>query len=102
MRRIFQDVEPNLVIHTASPKFDSPNHMMYNANMKGTKNLIQIAKKSEIQSFAYMSSASVTDDAKTDLRNADETYPIILGDRLPEFYIYTKAHVGTHVLTHPS
>ncbi|KAE8364797.1 hypothetical protein BDV27DRAFT_144949 [Aspergillus caelatus] len=97
MRRIFQDVKPNLVIHTASPKFDSPNHIMYRDNLEGTKSLIQVAKESRTQSFVYMSSASVISDAKTDLRSADETYPIILGDRQPEFYLYTKALAGTHI-----
>ncbi|KAB8214282.1 hypothetical protein BDV33DRAFT_228416 [Aspergillus novoparasiticus] len=100
MRRIFQDVRPNLVIHMASPKFDSPKHNMYKVNVEGTKSLIQIAKESGTQSFVYTSSASVISDAKTDLRNADETYPVILGDGQPEFYVYTKALAETCVLTH--
>ncbi|KAK6819848.1 hypothetical protein RU639_007153 [Aspergillus parasiticus] len=95
MRRIFQDVRPNLVIHTASPKFDSPKHIMYKVNVEGTKSLVQIAKESGTQSFVYTSSASVISDAKTDLRNADETYPVILGDGQPEFYVYTKALAET-------
>lgn len=98
MRRIFQDVRPDVVIHTASPKFNAPNCIMYKVNVDGTKALIQIAKETGTQSFVYTSSASVISDAKTDLKNADETFPLILGDQ-PEFYAYTKALAETYVLS---
>lgn len=90
MRQVFDEVRPDIVIHTASPKFDSPNQIMYKVNVEGTKNLVQIAKESGTRSFVYTSSASVISDAKTDLRGADETYPVLLGDEQPEFYVYTK------------
>lgn len=90
MRQVFDEVRPDIVIHTASPKFDSPKQIMYKVNVEGTKNLVQIAKESGTQSFVYTSSASVISDAKTDLRGADETYPVLLGDEQPEFYVYTK------------
>jgi sterol-4alpha-carboxylate 3-dehydrogenase (decarboxylating) len=99
MRRIFQNIKPNVVIHTASPKFDTPNHIMYKVNVDGTKTLIQIAKEFGTESFIYTSSASVVSDAVTDLRNADESFPVILDDSQPEFYVHTKALAETYVLS---
>ncbi|EAW20260.1 C-3 sterol dehydrogenase/C-4 decarboxylase family protein [Aspergillus fischeri NRRL 181] len=99
MRQIFHEVKPDVVIHTASPKFDTPNHIMYKVNVEGTKNLVQIAQGSGTHSFVYTSSASVISDAKSDLKNADETYPVILGDQQPEFYVHTKALAETYVLS---
>ena len=99
IRRIFQEVKPDVVIHTASPKFDAPNHIMYKVNVEGTKALIQIAKESGTQSFVYTSSASVVSDAKADLKNGDEIFPVILGDKQPEFYVNTKALAESYVLS---
>ena len=48
MRQVFDEGRPDIVIHTASPKFDSPNQIMYKVNVEGTKNLVQIAKESGI------------------------------------------------------
>ncbi|GIJ82260.1 erg26, C-3 sterol dehydrogenase [Aspergillus pseudoviridinutans] len=75
MRQIFHGVKPDVVIHTASPKFDTPSHIMYKVNVEGTRNLVQIAQ------------------------DADETYPIILGDQQPEFYVHTKALAEIYVLS---
>lgn len=90
IRRIFDDVRPDVVIHTASPKFDAPMDIMYKVNVEGTKILLQIAKESGTKSFVYTSSASVISDAKTDLKGADETFPLIPSDEQPEFYVHTK------------
>lgn len=99
MRQIFQHTKPDVVIHTASPKFDAPSRTMYNVNVEGTKALVQIAKASGTRAFVYTSSASVVSDAKTDLSNADETLPVNLDDQQPEFYVYTKAVAETFVLS---
>ncbi|KAH3540829.1 hypothetical protein KXV64_005360 [Aspergillus fumigatus] len=98
MRQIFHEVKPDVVIHTASPRFDTPNHIMYKVNVEGTKNLVQIAQESGAHSCVYTSSASVISDGKTDLENADESYPVILGDQQPEYYTHTKALAETYVL----
>lgn len=66
--------------------------------MEGTKTLLQIAKESGAHSFVYTSSASVITDAKTDVKNGDETFPLIIGDQQPEFYVHTKALAETYVL----
>ena len=44
MRSIFQAVKPTVVLHTASPKFDAPSHIMYKVNVAGTKTLVEIAQ----------------------------------------------------------
>lgn len=94
IRRIFGDVKPDAVIHTASPKFDSPNDIMYKVNVEGTKTLTQIAKESGVKVLVYTSSASVISDAQTDLKGADETFPVMLEGQQPEFYVYTKVSRG--------
>jgi sterol-4alpha-carboxylate 3-dehydrogenase (decarboxylating) len=99
MRQIFHEIKPEVVIHTASPKFDTPNHILYKVNIEGTKNLVRIAQESGTHAFVYTSSASVINDGKTDLKNADETFPVILGDQQPEFYTHTKALAETYVLS---
>jgi sterol-4alpha-carboxylate 3-dehydrogenase (decarboxylating) len=99
MRRVFQHAKPDVVIHTASPKFDTPNRILYKVNVEGTKTLIQVAKEVGSRSFVYTSSASVISDAKTDLKNADESFPVILDDQQPEYYVYTKAVAETYVLS---
>lgn len=93
IRRIFDDVRPDIVIHTASPKFDAPIDIMYKVNIEGTKDLIQIAKETGTRCFVYTSSASVISDAKSDLMGADETFPLIPNDEQPEFYVHTKVCV---------
>lgn len=40
MQQIFHKVQPDVVIHTASPKFNALNHILYKVNVKGTKNLV--------------------------------------------------------------
>ncbi|KAF7516378.1 hypothetical protein G7054_g14182 [Neopestalotiopsis clavispora] len=102
IRRIFQQVRPGVVIHAASPHFAAPDEIMLRVNVEGTKDLVQIAKEFGTHSFVYTSSASVVSDGKTDLVNADETYPVILDDTQPEFYVYTKALAERIVLSQNS
>ncbi|RAH48746.1 NAD(P)-binding protein [Aspergillus brunneoviolaceus CBS 621.78] len=88
MRQLFQQIKPDTVIHTASPKFDAPKHTMYKVNVEGTKTLIHIAQESGTQCFVYTSSASVISNAQTDLHNADESYSVLLEEtQQPEFYV---------------
>ena len=91
VRAVFEKVRPEVVMHTASPRFDSPKQVMFAVNIKGTEMLVQVAKEFGIRSFIYTSSASVISDGKSDLVAADETYPLVLGDQQPEYYTHTKA-----------
>ncbi|PYI24018.1 hypothetical protein BO99DRAFT_428284 [Aspergillus violaceofuscus CBS 115571] len=45
-RWLFANVQPKIVIHTASPKFDAPNPILYKLNVEGTRTLLQIAQES--------------------------------------------------------
>lgn len=94
--RIFEAIRPDVVIHTASPKFDSPRDIMHRVNVQGTENVIQAAKASGAGCCVYTSSASVISDGRTDLINADETFPLVIGDRQPEFYVHTKVCYSMH------
>ena len=90
VRAVFERVKPEVVFHTASPRFDSPKAIMYAVNIEGTENLVKTAREFGTQSFIYTSSASVISDGKTDLVGADETYPLVTGDQQPEYYTHTK------------
>lgn len=90
MTKLFAELKPNVVIHTASPRFDSPKEIMYKVNVEGTKNLVQVAQAAGVKAFVYTSSASVISDCRTDLINADEEYPLVTGVDQPEYYTHTK------------
>lgn len=90
LHALFKQVKPDVVIHTASPRFDSPKHVMFAVNVKGTQTLVRVAKMFQAHSFIYTSSASVISDGKSNLEAADESYPLVLGDGQPEYYVHTK------------
>ncbi|KAF1346957.1 hypothetical protein BDV97DRAFT_300271 [Delphinella strobiligena] len=99
MTKLFAELKPNVVIHTASPRFDAPKEIMYKVNVEGTKNLVQVAQAAGVKAFVYTSSASVISDCQTDLINADEEYPLVTGNDQPEYYTHTKAITETYVLS---
>lgn len=90
MTKLFAEIKPTVVIHTASPRYDSPHEIMYRVNVDGTKNLVKVAQQAGVKAFVYTSSASVVSDNQTDLINADEEYPLVTGDNQPEYYTTTK------------
>jgi len=99
LRAVFEKVQPEVVFHTASPRFDSPRQIMFAVNVEGTEKLMKVAKEFGTQSFIYTSSASVISDGKTDLVGADETYPLVTGAQQPEYYTHTKALAESFVLS---
>ncbi|KAL9529029.1 Sterol-4-alpha-carboxylate 3-dehydrogenase [Sphaerulina musiva] len=99
VHRLFEAIQPDVVIHCASPRYDGSKRAMQKVNIDGTKILIDVAQRTTTKAFVYTSSASVVSDAKTDLRGADESYPLVVGDQQPEFYVHTKAVAETHVLS---
>jgi sterol-4alpha-carboxylate 3-dehydrogenase (decarboxylating) len=99
LRAVFENVKPEVVFHTASPRFDSPRDIMYAVNVEGTEKLVKVAKEFGTQSFIYTSSASVISDGRTDLVGADETYPLVIGAQQPEYYTHTKALAESFVLS---
>lgn len=90
VHRLFEAIQPDVVIHCASPRYDGSKRAMQKVNIDGTKILIDVAQRTSTKAFVYTSSASVVSDAKTDLRGADESYPLVVGDQQPEFYVHTK------------
>lgn len=91
LRAIFEQVNPEVVFHTASPRFDSSKAIMFAVNVKGTEILVKVAKEFGTRTFIYTSSASVISDGRTDLVAADETYTLVIGAQQPEYYTHTKA-----------
>ena len=99
MLSLFQKAKPNAVVHTAGPLHTTKSKdIMYKVNVTGTENLIRVSQECNVQAFVYTSSASVISDTRTDLINADETYPLVMGKNQPEYYTTTKAQAETHVL----
>ncbi|THW10003.1 hypothetical protein D6C98_08592 [Aureobasidium pullulans] len=90
MRELFIKIKPTIVIHTASPKFNMADEILYKVNVDGTKTLLRVASETGVKAFVYTSSASVISDNSTDLINADETYPLVTGKAQPEYYTNTK------------
>ncbi|KAI7300272.1 NAD(P)-binding protein [Hortaea werneckii] len=98
---LFETLKLDAVIHTASPPaLNHKNHeLFYNVNVNGTKNLVRAAQETGVKAFVYTSSASVIHDTVSDLVNADESYPLIMGANQPEYYTTTKAQAELHVLS---
>ena len=94
MCEVFDEARPQVVIHTASPHFNINNpEIMYKVNVEGTQNLIKVAQEKGVRAFVYTSSASVISDTQTDLVNADEEYPLVMGKEQPEYYTTTKVRL---------
>ena len=100
MDSLFKKLRPDGVIHTASPTVfaKTPKEVMYKVNVDGTKSIVRAAQESGVKAFVYTSSASVIHDTINDLINADEDYPLIMGDKQPEYYTTTKCQAEQHVL----
>jgi len=94
MRELFIKIKPSIVIHTASPKFNMANEILYKVNVDGTKTLLRVASETGVKAFVYTSSASVISDSSTDLINADETYPLVTGKAQPDYYTNTKVRIS--------
>ncbi|CCF58928.1 hypothetical protein KAFR_0F03320 [Kazachstania africana CBS 2517] len=65
----------NVVVHAASPMHGAASDIYQKVNVQGTRNVIDICKKMNIDALVYTSSAGVIFNGE-DLHNADETWPI--------------------------
>lgn len=93
--KVFDEVKPKIVIHTASPvPFDDGNNyddIYRKVNIEGTRNLLEVAGKTDsVKAFVYTSSASVIHDTVNDLTNADERWPVLRAPQQREYYSETK------------
>ncbi|PGH13058.1 hypothetical protein AJ79_03895 [Helicocarpus griseus UAMH5409] len=102
---VFRKVKPDVVIHTVSPPpLQSEQKMLYQINVDGTRNLLQVAggEKGDwggvCKAFVYTSSSSVVHDCHSDLIRADERFPVITGKQQHEYYTETKARAEDLVL----
>lgn len=97
-KALFVRLKPDVVIHTAGSPLIAKNEVHYKVNVEGTKNILSTAQENGVKAFVYTSSASVIYDPKSELINANETYPLITGDAQPEYYTTTK--VGRRHVSH--
>ncbi|EFX02520.1 c-3 sterol dehydrogenase c-4 decarboxylase [Grosmannia clavigera kw1407] len=99
---IFEEVRPDVVVHTASPAPQASSNvsdaLFYKVNVEGTRGVIDASKKAGVRCLVYTSSASVVSDNKSDLINADERWPVIRGKDQTEYYSETKAAAEELVL----
>ncbi len=98
MKQILGRLKPDTVIHTASPHFDLRKELLYKVNVDGTRNLLKAAQATGVKAFVYTSSASVIYDETVQLVNADERWPLVVGDRQPEYYTSTKVIDAPNIL----
>jgi sterol-4alpha-carboxylate 3-dehydrogenase (decarboxylating) len=71
----FQQTEPELVFHTASPWSGSSSEICEKVNIQGTLNTITACLKFAVQRLVYTSSAGVVFNG-SDLINVDERLPV--------------------------
>ena len=96
---LLEKVKPEAVIHTASPVHNvKSKDVMYKVNVLGTQNMLKASQETGVKAFVYTSSASVIHDSVSDLINANEEYPVVMGKRQPEYYVTTKAQAEKDVL----
>ncbi|KAI9694906.1 MAG: erg26, C-3 sterol dehydrogenase [Bathelium mastoideum] len=93
IRKHFERIRPDIIIHTASPSPLLEDFALYNrVNVEGTRNLLDAAHElGSVKAFIYTSSASVVWNYRDDLTNVDETAPVLYAPQQPEPYSHTKA-----------
>lgn len=100
---VFKKVKPNVVINTASPQWDAPHKILQKVNIEGTKTLMEVAGGArgswggKCKAFVHTSSSSVIHDTQSNLRNADERWPLVTENKI-EYYSQTKALAELDVL----
>lgn len=91
---VFEEIKPDVVIHTASPAAQSDDavaHALFKkVNVDGTQAVVDACKSTGVKVLVYTSSASIISDNKSDLINADESWPVIRGKDQTEYYSETK------------
>jgi len=95
LRGILKAVKPDVIIHTASPVFlgaggQAARDLAYKVNVVGTQTLLTEAKDAGVKAFVYTSSASVINDTRTNVINADERWSLVRGALQKDYYSDTK------------
>lgn len=76
-------VRPNAIIHSAglipelASRYNSrARNKVFNVNVKGTRNVLAIARRAEVEALVWTGSCTaVTDDVRFEYPNIDETWP---------------------------
>ncbi|USP75532.1 uncharacterized protein yc1106_02806 [Curvularia clavata] len=98
--KVFQEVKPQVVLHTISPyPFEVDRSVLERVNVVGTGNIIQCAKAvGTVRAFVYTSSSSVVHNQREPMVKATEDFPVLFYPDQPEFYSHTKALAEKMVL----
>lgn len=98
MRQVFDDVQPTVVFHLASPNFSFPTKGrgdFYETNVEGTKLLLELSAESpSVKAFVHCSSVDIY--ASAPHVQVDETHPTLTSYH--EEYARTKALADNIVL----
>lgn len=101
MMKVFREVKPDLVIHTASPSMIEGNKpLLYKVNVEGTRTLLEVAGGEhgdwggKCKAFVYTSSSSVVHDTQSDLKHVNEEWPYVRGPAQKEYYSETKVRIA--------
>ncbi|KAI1872581.1 hypothetical protein JX265_005461 [Neoarthrinium moseri] len=96
LTKVLGRLRPDVVIHTASPQAQGSgavsNELFRKVNVDGTRAVVTACQQSAVKALVFTSSASIMSDNKTDLINANETWPVIRGKNQSEYYSETKAN----------
>lgn len=92
--KVFGKLKPQVVIHTASPPAQAStgvtDDLFRKVNVEGTRTVVSVCQQTGVKALVFTSSASVMSDNKSDLINANETWPVIRGKNQSEYYSETK------------
>jgi sterol-4alpha-carboxylate 3-dehydrogenase (decarboxylating) len=98
LSKVFEEARPDVVIHTASPAAQSDSigshQLMYRVNVTGTTNVVEASRRAGAKALVFTSSASVLSDTRSDLKNADERWPVVRGALQVEYYSETKVRIA--------
>lgn len=97
---IFEKEKPTVVIHTASPPAvgNPPKEILRRVNVDGTRCVVEACQRTNVKALVFTSSASIISDNVSDLLNADERWPVLIGAAQTSYYSQTKAEAEALVL----
>ncbi|KAM7205415.1 hypothetical protein V8F20_003184 [Naviculisporaceae sp. PSN 640] len=97
---IFQRVKPKTVFHVATaPALSTNKSLLQSVIVTGSRNLLQASQETpSVKAFIYTSSSSVVHDNKSDLIDADESWPVLEYPRQKKLYTLYKAEMEKEIL----
>ncbi|KAH8892367.1 NAD(P)-binding protein [Thozetella sp. PMI_491] len=97
---VFAQAKPKTIFHVACPESTVLQPSVFQrVNVGGAHNLLVAARNVQtVQAFINTSTSSVIHDNLTDLRNADETFPVLKYPAQKRVYTLTKAEAEAEIL----